>query len=104
MSTTCAFQCTLATFYLHSCQPAYNILYLLTKIARTIVVTSAESERSFSALKRIKTRLRTRMAEDRLSDLATLAIEKEVAQQLDYDKIIDELASLHKNRRIVLFL
>ena len=43
------------------------------------------------------------MAEDRLSDLATLAIEKEVAQQLDYDKIIDEFASLDKNRRIVLF-
>ena len=95
---------TLAIFrsYLHSCQPAYNTLYLPTKIALTIAVTSAESERSFSALKRIKTRLRTRMAEDRLSDLATLAIEKEVAQQVDYDKVIDEFASLDKNRRIVL--
>ena len=84
-------------------QPAYNTLYLLTKIARTIAVTSAESERSFSALKRIETRLRTRMAEDCNSDWATLAIEKEVAQQLDYDKIIDEFSSLYKNRRIVLF-
>ena len=65
-------------------------------------MTSAESERSFSALKRIKTRLRTRMAEDRLSDLATLAIEKEVAQ-VDNDKVNDEFASLDKNRRIVLF-
>ena len=63
-------------------------------------MTSAESELSFSALKRIKTRLRNRMTEDRLSDLATLAIEKEVAQQLDYDKIINEF---DKNRRIVLF-
>ena len=43
------------------------------------------------------------MAEDRLSDLATLAIEKEVAQQVDYDKVIDKFASLDKNRRIVLF-
>ena len=55
----------------------------------------------FYALKRIKTRLR--MAEDRFSYLATLAIEKEVAQQLDYDKIIDEFAFLDKNRHIVLF-
>ena len=62
-------------------------------------MTSAESERYFSALKRIKTRLRTRMAEDRLSDLATSAIEKEVAQQVGYDKVIDEFASLDKNRR-----
>ena len=60
-------------------------------------MTSAESERFFSAVKRIKTCLRTRMAEDRLSDLAILAIEKEVAQQLDYNKIIDEFASLDKN-------
>ena len=96
---------TLATFrsYLHSCQPAYNTLYLLIKIALTIVVTSAESEQSFSALKRIKARLRNRMAEDHLSDLATSAMEKEVAQQLDYDKVINEFASLDKNRRIVLF-
>ena len=43
------------------------------------------------------------MAEDRLSGLATLAIEKEVAQQLEYDKVIDEFASLDKNRHIVLF-
>ena len=43
------------------------------------------------------------MAEDGLSDWATLAIEKEVAQQLDYDKIIDQFVSLDKNRRIVLF-
>ena len=96
---------TLGTFrsYLHSCQPAYYMLSLLTKIVLTIAVTSAESEPSFYALKRIKTHLRTRMAGDRLSDLATLAIEKEVAQQLDYDKIIDEFASIDKNRCIILF-
>ena len=37
---------TLTTFrsYLHSCQPAYNTLYLVSKIALTIALTSAESE------------------------------------------------------------
>ena len=36
----------LATFrsYLHSCQPAYNTLYLVSKIALTVAVSSAESE------------------------------------------------------------
>ena len=97
---------TLATFrsYLNSCQTAYNTLYLLTKIALTIAVTSAESERSLSALKRNKTGFRTRMAEDHLLDLATLAIEKEVAQKLDYDKIIDEFPSPDKSRRIVVMI
>ena len=47
---------TLATFrsYLYSCQQAYNTLYLLSKITLTIAVTSTESERFFSVLKRIK--------------------------------------------------
>ena len=56
--------------YLHSCQPAYSTLYYLTQIALTIAVTSVEAERSFSALKRIKTRLRSTMAQSRLSSLA----------------------------------
>lgn len=96
---------TVATFrsYLHSCQPAYYTLCQLTQIALTITVTSAESEMSFSALKRIKSRMRTRMTEETLSDLAILAIEKEVAQKLNHDDIIDKFASADKNRRIVLF-
>ena len=89
--------------YLYSCRPAYNILYQLAQIALTIAFTSAESEQSFSALKRIKTRLRSTMAEDRLSALAILSIEREIAEKQDYDTIIDEFASADKNRRIVLF-
>ena len=61
-----------------------------------------ESERSFSALKRIKTRLRSSMAEDRLSALATLSIEREIAENLDFQMIIDEFGSADNNRRIVL--
>ena len=55
--------------YLHSCQPAYQNLYQAVQVALTIAVTSAECERSFSSLKRIKTRLRMTMGEERLSDL-----------------------------------
>ena len=68
----------------------------------TIAVTSAESEQSFSALKRIKTRLRSTMGQERLSALAILSIEREIAEELDYDSVIDQFASSDKNRRIVL--
>ena len=71
--------------HLYSSRPAYNVLYQLTHIAMTIAVSSAESERSFSALKRIKTHLRSRMVEDRLSALTILSIEKEIAEKLDYN-------------------
>ncbi len=89
--------------YLHSCLPAYQNFYDTVQIALTIAVSSAECERSFSSLKRIKTRLRTTMGEDRLSDLAILSIERDMASNtLDYEQIIDEFASADKNRRIVL--
>lgn len=75
-------------------QPAHPTVSELVRIALTIVVTSTESERSFSTMKRIKTRLKTRMTEDRLSDLSILSIEKEIAQELQDDCIIDEFAAI----------
>lgn len=89
--------------YLSSCLPAYETLFQLSQIAMTIAVTSAESERSFSALKRIKTPLRSRMVEERLSALTVLSIEKEIAEKMDFNEVIDEFASSEKNRRIVLY-
>ena len=59
-------------------QPAYSTHRKLVQIALTIAVISAESERSFSTLKRIETSLKTRMKEERLSNLEILSIEKEV--------------------------
>ena len=88
--------------YLSSFRPAYSTLCHLAQIAMTIAVTSAESERSFSALKRIKTRLRSTMGQEHLSALAILSIEREIAEELDYDSVIDQFASSDKNRRIVL--
>ena len=87
--------------YLYSSQPAYESVFKLTQIALTIAVTSAECERSFSTLKRIRTRLRTRMVEERLADLAILAIENETIKDLDFDSIIDQFAA-STDRRMAL--
>ena len=43
------------------------------------------------------------MAQNRLSSLAVLSIEREIAQKIDHDDVIDEFASSDKNRRIVLY-
>ncbi len=88
--------------YLYSSQPAYESVFKLVQIALTIAMTSAKCERSFSTLKRIKTRLRTRMVEERLADLAILAIEKDIVQSLNHDSILDQFAASDKNRRITL--
>jgi hypothetical protein len=56
--------------------------YKLILIIATIPMTSAEAERSFSTLKRIKTFLRSTMVEERLNPLAMLSIEKSMINEL----------------------
>ena len=48
-----------------------------------IPVSSASSERSFSTLRRLKTWLRASMTEDRLSNVALMAVEREETCRLE---------------------
>lgn len=58
----------------------------------TLPVTVASAERTFSKLKLIKNYLRNSMGQNRLSNIALLNIEKEQANILDMDKIINQFA------------
>ena len=69
----------------------------LYKIALTIPVASASAERSFSVLKRVKTYLRSTMGQQRLNNLAILAIERDLSKSLDYDSVVDNF--MHQNQR-----
>jgi len=53
-------------------------LYILLKIAITLPVTSVSTERSFSKLKLIKTKLRTTMSKDRLESLMKITCEPDI--------------------------
>ena len=81
---------------------AFPELVRLLQISLTVAVSTAECERSFSCLKRIKNYLRTCMSEQRLVDLAIISIEKELAQSLSLDEIVDKFAAEDKNRRVML--
>lgn len=85
---------------LSSMQTAFPDVFTLVRAALTIPVSSASAERSFSALKRIKTYLRSTMCEDRLTHLSIISIERDISKYLDYDKVIDKFASV--SRRITL--
>lgn len=63
------------------------------RILLTLPVSVASGERSFSKLKLIKTYLRNAMSQDRLSQLAIISIEKEIANSIDYDDVIEDFAS-----------
>lgn len=84
---------------------AFPEILKLCELTLTIPATSASTERSFSALKRIKNFVRNSTGQERLSSLALLSIEKEIVQdisqqQIFYDDVIDEFAK--RSRRIPL--
>ena len=76
----------------------------LTKLLRIIVtspMSSAEAERCFSTLKRIKSFLRNTMTEKRLNALAMLSIEKEMIKNIENfnSKVIEKFVNM-KDRRM----
>ena len=78
---------------------AFPNLVIVLQLFITISVSVATAERSFSKLKLLMNYLRTSMGQDRLSNLATLSIEHELASRLDHDDVINTFASA-KARKI----
>ena len=80
---------------------AYPNTAIAIRIFLTIPVTVATCERSFSKLKLIKNYMRSKMGQERLSSLAIILIENEVANNIDFDDVISEFAS-RKARKVTL--
>ncbi|XP_056089373.1 zinc finger MYM-type protein 1-like [Rhinichthys klamathensis goyatoka] len=77
----------------------------LLKILITTPMTSAESERCFSTLKRIKTFLRSTMSQERLNALAMLSMEKKIVKDMPNfnNKVIDRFATQKERRAKFLY-
>ncbi|CAF1475900.1 unnamed protein product, partial [Adineta ricciae] len=86
--------------YLLPLKQAFPIIISLIIAAMTIPVSSTTCERTFSKMKLIKTITRNTMSDNRLSDLCVLAVERDFV--VDFEKLIDDFADLHKNSRILL--
>jgi hypothetical protein len=79
----------------------FSECFRLLNILITIPMTTAEAERCFSTLKRIKTFLRNTMAQERLSALAMLSIEKDLVMSIpDFNQKVIEKFSQQKERRM----
>ena len=76
----------------------YPNLALAMRLILTLPVTVATGERSFSSLKLIKTFLRTTMAQERLSSLSLIAIERDICKGLSYDKLVSQFFAMKKRR------
>ena len=79
----------------------YPNLMKLFHLKRSLPVSSAEADISFSTMKRDKNSLRNRLTDKRMSDLCLLSAERDLTKKLDIGKIID-LFSETKTRRVAL--
>ncbi|XP_022166089.1 zinc finger MYM-type protein 1-like, partial [Myzus persicae] len=80
---------------------SYPNLSTLYKIFYTLPVSSATAERSFSRLKLIKTFLRSTIAEEKLSNLAILSIEKCTSEKINFNRVIETFAEMKKRRKLL---
>ena len=75
---------------------AYPLVHMILTILTTLPVSNASAERSFSALRRLKTWLISTMTEQRLCGLALMHIHRDV--QIDVQKVLDRFSKSAKRR------
>ncbi|GAV70154.1 Dimer_Tnp_hAT domain-containing protein, partial [Cephalotus follicularis] len=78
-----------------------EIYYLIDRLLRLVLtppVSTVTTERAFSAMKIIKTRLRSKMENDFLTNCLVVYIEQAIAEKISIDKIIDDFYDMKKRR------
>ncbi|KAJ9544759.1 hypothetical protein OSB04_024466 [Centaurea solstitialis] len=68
---------------------------------KQLTFSTATTERSFSAMNIVKTRIRNKMEDEFLNDSLLLFIEREVAEKISLDEIVDDFKAA-KDRRVPL--
>jgi hypothetical protein len=76
----------------------YPLVDRLIQLILTLHVSTATTERVFSAMKIVKIRLRNRMEDDFLANYLIVYIEKEIAERFTIDMIIDDFYSMKERR------
>jgi len=90
---------------LYKMQRAFPDLLALLKVILTIPVASESSERSFSAMRRVKSHFMASMSATRMSDLNLITVERQLSGALfdDPESAINTFASMGPRRiRLVL--
>lgn len=87
--------------YHHNLENGFPNLCVALRILLTLPLSVASAERSFSKLKLIKTYLRSTMCQERLTGLAMISIESELASRIDAKDLVKEFAKA-KARKVPL--
>ena len=71
---------------------------MINRVILTIPVTVASLEQNFSKLKLLKSYLRSTMTQERLNDLAMIALESDMLEKINYERIIEDFISKNTQR------
>ena len=83
----------------YSCQS--ELMSQVTELVRLLLVmpaTNAESERSFSAVRRIKSYLRSTMSQQRLNHLMVLHVHKDYTEKLNLVNVANNFIAGNEHR------
>lgn len=72
---------------------------IVLRVFLSMAISNCSAERSFSALKRIKTYLRSSLGDDKVGHLAVLAIEHDLTNKLDFEDIICEFSQVKARKK-----
>jgi len=85
--------------YLNVKDTLFSEVTKLIKLILTIPTSAATAERSFSALKRLKTYLRSTMTQKRLTHLMILHVHKSITANIDLKAIAQKIVSRTSERK-----
>ncbi|XP_021768819.1 uncharacterized protein LOC110733079 [Chenopodium quinoa] len=96
---------TLEEFCEHLAQTGKsNVYFLFDRLIRlvlTLPVSTATTERAFSAMKIMKTRLRNKMEDEFLADSLVISIERKISKSFSTKSIIDDFKLLKERRALL---
>ncbi|XP_062170522.1 uncharacterized protein LOC133876256 [Alnus glutinosa] len=76
----------------------YQLVFRVIVLVLTLPFSTATTERAFSAMNIVKTRLRNKIEDEFLTDSLMVYIEREIAATISIDSIIDDFRDLKKRR------
>ena len=80
---------------------AFPNVEAILRLFLSLMITNCSGERSFSRLKRIKNELRSTMSQERLTALSLLSIESDKLQNINFDELWHDFASMKARKRFI---
>ncbi|KAF4673656.1 hypothetical protein FOZ60_001554, partial [Perkinsus olseni] len=84
--------------FLNEREPIFHNIFQLARVCATMPVFSAQCERGFSGVRRIKNFMRSTMTHGRLSDLIVIHLNRQLASRINEEEVVDDYRDAAERR------